>query len=69
MIKPAFQYNTIEGIKIFGQDRNEWIPALLKEIDANQLPPVYGGNRIDSDGDPKCRSKVSIILEAALFKQ
>ncbi len=60
MIKPVFHKDTIEGLRIFGQDKTEWIPALLKEIDASQLPPVYGGNRIDPDGDPKCSSKVRI---------
>lgn len=60
MIKPVLRNDTIEGIKIFGKNQNEWIPALLKEIDADYLPPVYGGNRIDPYGDPKCSIKVSI---------
>ncbi|XP_057372737.1 SEC14-like protein 2 [Daphnia carinata] len=45
-------------IKLFGNNKNEWMPALLEEIDADQLPAHYGGTMTDPDGDPKCPSKV-----------
>ena len=28
--------------------------ALLKEIDADNLPACYGGNLKDANGDPRC---------------
>jgi hypothetical protein len=35
-----------------------WKQALLKEIDADQLPVHWGGTRTDPDGDPFCKSQV-----------
>lgn len=49
---------TIDKIRIFGSDRQEWEKALLEEIDADQLPQHYGGTLTDPDGDPKCPSRV-----------
>ena len=49
---------TLDKISVFGFDKNEWSEALLKEVDADQLPVHYGGTMIDADGDPKCPSKV-----------
>jgi hypothetical protein len=43
-------------------DPEIWKAALLKEIDADQLPAFYGGTLTDPDGDPKCPSKVNIVL-------
>jgi hypothetical protein len=50
--------NTLDKIRIFGHDKEEWTKALLEEIDADQLPAYYGGTLTDPDGDPKCPSKV-----------
>ncbi|KAI9561273.1 hypothetical protein GHT06_012229 [Daphnia sinensis] len=47
-------------IKLFGSNQSEWLPALLEEIDADQLPAHYGGTMTDPDGDPKCPSKVNM---------
>lgn len=57
-MKPFMHQATIEKIRIFGSDRQEWEKALLEEIDADQLPQHYGGTMADPDGDPKCPSKV-----------
>jgi hypothetical protein len=36
--------------------------ALLEEIEADNLPLHYGGTMVDPEGDPKCPSKVVILL-------
>jgi hypothetical protein len=58
MVKPFLNQVTLDKINVFGFDKNEWSAALLKDIDADQLPMHYGGTMIDADGDPKCPSKV-----------
>ena len=45
-------------MRIYDKDKLKWVPALLEEIDADILPVHYGGHLIDSDGDPKCPSRV-----------
>ena len=45
-------------ISIYGQDAEVWKPALLAEIDADQLPVAYGGKMTDPDGNPHCVTKV-----------
>ena len=47
---------------IFGSDPNEtekWKAALLEEIEADQLPVIYGGTMTDSNGDPRGLNMVS----------
>jgi hypothetical protein len=57
-VKPFLNQVTLDKISVFGFDKNEWSEALLKEVDADQLPVYYGGTMMDADGDPKCPSKV-----------
>ena len=64
MIKPLLNQATLGKVTIFSKDEEaKWKDALLEEIDANQLPAFYGGNMTDPDGDPKCPSKVILILK------
>lgn len=35
-----------------------WQEVLLKYIDEEELPAIYGGKLTDPDGDPRCRTKV-----------
>ena len=58
MVKPFLQQVTLDKINVFGFDKNEWSAAMLKDIDADQLPMHYGGTITDPDGNPKCPSKV-----------
>ena len=62
MVKPFLPPVTLEKINVYGFDKSEWSAALLKEIDADQLPAHYGGTMIDVDGDPKCSSKVRMNI-------
>ncbi|KAI9561274.1 hypothetical protein GHT06_012230 [Daphnia sinensis] len=57
LIKPFLHECDVDKIKVYGRDKNEWLPALLEEIDADQLPAYYGGTMTDPDGDPRCLSK------------
>ncbi|EFX85396.1 hypothetical protein DAPPUDRAFT_238038 [Daphnia pulex] len=51
---------TLDKIRIFGYDKEEWTAALLEEIEADNLPLHYGGTMVDPDGDPKCPSKFNM---------
>lgn len=46
-----------------------WKNALLKEIDANQLPVHYGGTITDHDGNPMCLTKVLAIYLSIGFRR
>ncbi len=50
--------STIDKMRIFGSDKDEWKAALLEEIEEDQIPAYYGGTMVDPDGDTKCLSKV-----------
>lgn len=39
-----------------------WQEILLKYIDAEELPAIYGGKLTDPDGDPRCRTRVSVAI-------
>ncbi|KAK4004692.1 SEC14-like protein 2 isoform X1 [Daphnia magna] len=60
MIKPLIPATDFPKIKIFAANKSEWLPALLEEIDADQLPSFYGGTLTDPDGNPKCPSKFNM---------
>lgn len=42
-----------------------WQEVLLKYIDAEELPVIYGGKLTDPDGDPRCRTRVSWFTRTA----
>lgn len=48
MIKGQMNKGTINKLHILGHEKDEWMPALLKEIDADQLPLCYGGTSSSS---------------------
>lgn len=58
MIKPFLHQATIDKIRIFGCDKEEWKAALLQEVDSDQLPAFLGGTLTDANGDPMCSSLV-----------
>ena len=61
MVKPFLHQITIDKVRIFGTDVNEWKAALLEEIDPDQLPTHYGGTQMDPDGNARCLTKVHVI--------
>lgn len=56
LVKPFLTEATIKKIRVYGT--HGWKEALLKDIEADQLPAHYGGTMTDPDGDPRCRSKI-----------
>jgi len=60
MVKPFLHQITIDKVRIFGTDVNEWKAALLEEIDPDQLPTHYGGTQMDPDGNARCLTKVPL---------
>ena len=58
IVKPLLSQVTLDKIKVFGTDQNEWQSALLQDIDADQLPACYDGTMTDPDGNPMCLTKV-----------
>ncbi|XP_067084342.1 SEC14-like lipid binding 8 isoform X1 [Osmerus mordax] len=53
LVKHFLSEITRNKIVILGAN---WQEVLLKHIDAEELPAVYGGKLTDPDGDPSCRT-------------
>ena len=68
IVKPFINKNTVSKIFFYGTNKEEWIQALLEEIDSDQLPAYYGGSLTD-DGDPQCPNKVNKLVIKSLIKQ
>lgn len=66
IIKPFMHQATIDKVRIFGFNKSEWAPAILEEIDPDQLPEYYGGMLASPDGDPKCPHLVSFAISQNL---
>lgn len=62
-MKPFMHQVTIDKVRVYGFNKDEWKAALLNEIDPDQLPAYYGGTLTDPDGNPKCPSKVFQIIK------
>jgi metal transporter CNNM len=59
MLKPFIHERTRNKIQVFGHDEKEWKAALLKCVNAEELPVAYGGTKTDPDGNPNCITVVS----------
>ena len=49
VVKPFLPQATLDKIRVFGCNKDEWSAALLEEIDADQLPVMYGGTAPDPE--------------------
>lgn len=69
IVKPFLHQMTLDKINIFGFDQKEWSAALLKEIDAEQLPAQYGGTLTDlkASDSSKVSFLINIIVLTATF--
>ncbi|XP_052799680.1 SEC14-like protein 2 isoform X1 [Mya arenaria] len=56
VVRPFLHENTAKKVAVLAGNYQE---ALLKEIDADQLPMCYGGTLTDPDGDPRCRTHIN----------
>lgn len=55
LFKPVIKESLHQKIKVLGDN---WKEELLNKIDADILPAYLGGNRMDSDNDPMCKSLI-----------
>ncbi|XP_033973889.1 SEC14-like protein 2 isoform X2 [Trematomus bernacchii] len=55
LVKHFLSENTRQKINILGAN---WQEVLIKYIDAEELPVIYGGKLTDPDGDPRCRTMI-----------
>ncbi|XP_061117604.1 SEC14-like protein 2 [Conger conger] len=55
LIKHFLSENTRRKINVLGAN---WQEVLLKHIEPEQLPAIYGGTLTDPDGDPRCRTRI-----------
>ncbi len=63
MMKPFLHQATVEKVRIFGTNKDEWQTALLEEIDADQIPEFYGGTLTNlEEGDPTGIFKVNLNI-------
>ena len=44
-----------------------WKEKLQEYIDPDQIPVYWGGTQTDPDGDPYCRSKVSVNIISLFY--
>nr|XP_019961578.1 PREDICTED: SEC14-like protein 2 [Paralichthys olivaceus] len=58
LVKHFLSENTRHKINILGAN---WQEVLLKYIDAEELPMIYGGKLTDPDGDPRCRTRINHV--------
>nr|XP_020450733.1 SEC14-like protein 2 [Monopterus albus] len=58
LVKHFLCENTRLKICILGAN---WQEVLLKYIDAEELPAIYGGKLTDPDGDPRCRTRINHV--------
>nr|XP_043881531.1 SEC14-like protein 2 [Solea senegalensis] len=56
LVKHFLSEITRQKIHILGDN---WKEVLLKYIDAEELPMIYGGKLTDPDGDPRCRTRIN----------
>ncbi|XP_071773890.1 SEC14-like lipid binding 8 isoform X1 [Centroberyx gerrardi] len=58
LVKHFLCENTRQKIFILGDN---WQEMLLKYIDPEELPAMYGGKLTDPDGDPRCRTWINHV--------
>ncbi|XP_058492402.1 SEC14-like lipid binding 8 [Solea solea] len=58
LVKHFLSEITRQKIQILGDN---WKEVLLKYIDAEELPMIYGGKLTDPDGDPRCRTRINLV--------
>lgn len=60
VLRPFIPKKTSEKVIIMGHD---WKTEILQYIDKQNLPAHWGGDLVDENGDPMCRSKVVVPIE------
>lgn len=57
-VKRFLDEYTMSKIKIFKTGSDKWKEPLFSHVDPNIFPKCFGGNYVDENGDPECKSKV-----------
>ncbi|KAK9496821.1 hypothetical protein O3M35_012950 [Rhynocoris fuscipes] len=60
VVKNFLNDYTLSKIHIFKSEPHKWKPVILEQINADQLPVIYGGTMTDPDGNPSCPSTIKI---------
>ena len=45
LVKPIMSPASKRDLSMHGVRKADWVPSVLKLIDADQIPPQYGGNK------------------------
>lgn len=61
VVKKFLDENTVSKINIFKTGSDKWKEMLFTHVDPNVFPKCFGGNYVDENGDPMCKSKVRRI--------
>lgn len=59
-VKRFLDEYTMSKIKIYKTGSDKWKEPLFSHVDPNIFPKCFGGNYVDENGDPECKSKVSL---------
>lgn len=59
IVKKFLDEYTISKIFLFKTNSEKWLPRLLEQIDASQLPKCFGGTMTDPDGSPLCKTIIN----------
>ncbi|CAG7815173.1 unnamed protein product [Allacma fusca] len=49
LIKPLLNSRTLAKVQIFGPNKQKWQEVILRQIDADQIPPFWGGSKPGRD--------------------
>ncbi|XP_011180658.1 SEC14-like protein 2 [Zeugodacus cucurbitae] len=57
-VKKFLDEYTMSKIKIYKSGSDKWREPLFSHVDPNIFPKCFGGNYVDENGDPECKSKI-----------
>lgn len=49
MMKPFMSSRTIEKIQVFSENKEQWLPAVLKLVDEAEIREEFGGTKVVTD--------------------
>ena len=67
VVKKFLDENTVSKINIYKNGSDKWKESLFTHVDPNTFPKCFGGNYVDENGDPECKSKVRFLLILGKF--
>ena len=58
IVKKFLDEYTMSKINIYKVGSDKWKEPLFSHVSPDVFPKCFGGNFVDEDGDPECKSKV-----------